>query len=448
MFGSGATTEVERSEAELCQGAADLNAALCRWLEQLAAFDRAKGYEVAECRSCAHWLNWKCGVAVGEAREQVRVARALKELPVVREAFAGGQLSFSQVRPITRVATADTEAALVELARHGTATHLQQVVRAWRRVAAADEAAAADRQYAERFVRWLWDDDGSLVMRGRLPAEDRAAVVAALQAAADETASGQAQSPLAVDDGTEAEDRGEDEGRPDPAQAAAQRSADALVVLAESFLAHGAESGTGGERVQVVVHVNAATLSDDTGERCELEGGPALAAETARRLGCDASVVAITNGPDGPLDVGRKQRTIPTAMRRALRARDGGCQFPGCTEVRFVDGHHIHHWGQGGPTRLDNLVEVCRRHHRALHEGRWRITVGGTGLRFTHLDGRVLKAGPVGARGDPNRPGGQNRQLGLDVGADTCVPRWAGERLDLGLAIDALACLRGIHKLE
>lgn len=427
----------------MCQGAADLNAALCRWLEQLALFDRAKGYEAAECRSCAHWLNWKCGVALAEAREQVRVARALEELPTLRAAFAAGQLSFSQVRSITRVATPSTEEALVQLARHGTASHLQRVVRAWRRVAAADEAAAADRQYAERFLRWLWDDDGSLVLRGRLPAEDGAAVVAALQAAADGMEPEEDKTSGA--DRDEAGAPGDDEAAADPAQKAAQRSADALVGLAESFLAHGGES----RRAQVVVHVDALTLADDSGERCELDGGPALAAETARRLGCDASVVAIVEGPNGPLDVGRKQRSIPTAMRRALRARDGGCRFPGCTQVRFVDGHHIHHWAQGGPTSLDNLVQLCRRHHRALHEGRWRITVGSGGsggsgaLRFTDPHGRVLETGPVCARGDPSRPVGANRQLGLEIGADTCVPRWAGERMDLGLAIDALVCLSG-----
>jgi hypothetical protein len=148
------------------------------------------------------------------------------------------------------------------------------------------------------------------------------------------------------------------------------RRADALGLLAESFLKLGPAALNGGERNHIVVHVDADVLQAREGGRCELDDGPAIPVETARRLSCDASVVRILESGDGePLDVGRRTRTIPSALRRALKSRDQGCVFPGCTHKRYVDGHHIHHWAEGGETKLSNLVSLCRTHHRAVHEG-------------------------------------------------------------------------------
>jgi hypothetical protein len=119
------------------------------------------------------------------------------------------------------------------------------------------------------------------------------------------------------------------------------------------------------------VHVDAQTLIERTAGRCEVDEGPSVAAETLRRLACDASLVTIIEDPRGePLDVGRKTRAIPPALRRALASRDKGCRFPGCMHVRYVDGHHVRHWVDGGETKLSNLVSLCRFHHRAVHEGR------------------------------------------------------------------------------
>jgi hypothetical protein len=107
----------------------------------------------------------------------------------------------------------------------------------------------------------------------------------------------------------------------------------------------------------------------------------AVVAETVRRLACDATASRVTVGPSGePLDVGRAVRTIPPAMRRALVVRDGGCRFPGCDRPpEWTDGHHLRHWADGGETKLDNLVLLCRRHHRVVHEGRWRLSRGEDG---------------------------------------------------------------------
>ena len=144
-----------------------------------------------------------------------------------------------------------------------------------------------------------------------------------------------------------------------------QRRADAFGLLAESALAADLDRGAAGDRYQVVVHVDEDVLRDDAGTgQSVLEDGTHVPAETARRIACDASRVVMRHGPDGTvLDVGRKTRTIPPAIRRALAARGRTCRFPGCS-CRHCDVHHVRHWAAGGATRLDNLLLLCRRHHR------------------------------------------------------------------------------------
>jgi hypothetical protein len=125
---------------------------------------------------------------------------------------------------------------------------------------------------------------------------------------------------------------------------------------------------------QIVVHVAEETLRDKTAGCCEFEDGPSMAAETARRLSCDASIVRLVENADGePLNVGRKTRTISAPLRRLLIARDKGCRFPGCANSRYVDAHHIEHWANGGETKPSNLVSLCRFHHRVVHEGGFTI---------------------------------------------------------------------------
>jgi 5-methylcytosine-specific restriction endonuclease McrA len=182
-------------------------------------------------------------------------------------------------------------------------------------------------------------------------------------------------------------------------------------------------------------------LSDEARERSEFEDGPALSAETVRRLGCDASVVRIIERDGHPLSVGRRKRTIPAALRRALRSRDGGrCCFPGCTHLRFLHAHHIRHWAHGGLTSLDNLVQLCSHHHRLVHEGGFAVERAGPhGVRFRRPDGRPIaeqpRAAPVNGPGLEHR----NRGVGVSVDAKTCMPRSAGDSIDYGLAVELLA---------
>ena len=182
----------------------------------------------------------------------------------------------------------------------------------------------------------------------------------------------------------------------------------------------------------MLVHVDAAALSGtENGGRCELDDGAPLAAQTARRLACDASIVRLLERDGKPLRIGRKTRAIPPAVRRALRTRDRGCRFPGCTARRFIDAHHIEHWANGGTTDLENLVQLCSAHHRLLHEGGYGIRrrTGG-GLTFLRTDGRPIPDCPTAPPGRPARLRPTRRP-------DACVPL-SHDRLDLELAVDAM----------
>ena len=231
---------LERLESEITELAAHLNAAECRWLLLVAEFDRREGWATWECRSCASWLNWKCGIDLGAARERVRVARRLGELPSITAAFGAGQLSYSKVRALTRVATTDNEEALLEMARAGTASHLERIVRAYRAALGREDLDQANHVHEQRFVEWHCDDDGALVVRARLSAEQGALVHKALELAAraEEGVSAETSERLST----------------------TQRRADALALVAESFVAHGPAGLRGGDRHLVTVHVDAGVL--------------------------------------------------------------------------------------------------------------------------------------------------------------------------------------------
>jgi uncharacterized protein DUF222 len=223
------------------------------------------------------------------------------------------------------------------------------------------------------------------------------------------------------------------------APSAAARRADALVLMADTLLANGPAQRTS-DRFQVVVHVDAETLGDAApGGRCEIEGGAPIAVETARRLACDAGLVPLLEASGQPMSVGRKTRAIPPALRRALASRDRGWRFPGCCERRFVDSHHLRHWAHGGETRLGNLVQLCRHHHRLLHEGGYTVEGRPDGeLTFRRPDGRRLPAGPTPPPGCSRALARDHGRRGRVVAAEACVPEWAGERVDLPAAVDAV----------
>ena len=415
------TLSLSELEAQITELAGHLNAANHRWLLLIAEFDRREGWADGSTQSCAHWLTWKCGLDRGAAREKVRVAHALASLPLISASMARGALSYSKVRALTRVATPDNEETLLMIALHGTADHVEKLVRQYRRAQEAAELSREAQQFALRKLSYFYDDDGSLVINARLPAESGAVLVKALE--------------LATDDFWRADVSAE---TPEP-PTLVQRRADALALFAETFLKHGYNTLSGGERQQIVIHVDAETLAQGTPGRCEIEDGPAVAAETARRLSCDASVVRIIEDDAGqPLNVGRKTRTIAPAIRRALRSRDRGCAFPGCTHSRFLDGHHVQHWADGGETKLSNLVLLCRFHHRQVHEGGVKLRVLDDGaLRFHNANGKRFDAQQV-TTGDANTLIHEHHCCGPAIDAHTAVTKWRGETMDYGLAVGCL----------
>ena len=499
---------------------AQINAANHRLLRLIAEFDRCGGWrEQGTFRSCAHWLVAHCGITLGAAREKVRVARQLAVLPEVNEAFSEGELSYSKVRAITRVATPENEGFMVHLAQENSAGHLERLVSRYEPVAdpvlaglmdwgpdgiaasddsadegervgagLADEAAghgAAPSPDTEalhdlaRELYWFQDEEGRWVMHARFPPEQGQLVIKALQAVVRPLAEerqeqweakrkarmqavarkllqrGSAKSDSAVEGapsqsgpdvgaagGTDRSlhgaastvrvspelHTGDSCSGSSPGETSEKLSAetlsdhlvyaraeekisaetfsqhmnqvraDALVSVMEHFLATGPDypglqSLKGSERCQVVLHVDVNTLREQrsgvccTHGRAHFEDKPWLSPATARRLSCDASLVTVLeDGAGKVLNVGRKSRIVPERIRRALRERDGVCQYPGCQESEYVDAHHIQHWAEGGETRLDNLVTLCRFHHRQLHRGCFDIRLNGNSAEILAPD--------------------------------------------------------------
>ena len=420
---------IRELEAQITELAGHLNAANHRWLVLIAEFDRRNGWSDGATRSCAHWLSWKCGLDLGAAREKVRVARAIESLPKISVAMSNGQLSYSKARALTRVATPVIEDVLLNVALHGTTHHVETLVRQFRRVQEVQELSREQRQYSQRRLTYFHDNDGSLVVKLQLTAESGALFLKAIEAALPEI-------PL-PDDCKDSLHVSAETSTP------AMRRADALVVMTESFLQHGAGAMKGGDRHQVVVHIDEATLRKGEAGRCEIDDGPAIPVETARRFACDCSKVEITEDEQGePLDVGRKTRSIPPALRRALAARDKGCVFPGCNHKRYVDGHHVEHWADGGETKLSNLATLCRFHHRAVHEGGIKMQRCDDGAwRFTNARGESLHGcapGHTQPLADWRDLPAAHEKSGIKVDSGTATTGWRGERMDYGIAIDSL----------
>ena len=424
---------------ELC---ACIYAATYKLLVLIRQFDEQGGWHQPGLCSCAHWLNFQCGIGMNAAREKVRVAHALKDLPLISTAFEKGEVSYSKVRAMTRIADESNEDYLLMIARHGTAWHMEQLVSKYRRAKRQQETDTANEQHKHRELQHYYDADGCMVIRARLPAEQGALIVKALELAMDNAFKEPVEA--AVGAGPARDSRSESPaGAGSHKGASAEtrepigaRRADALAEMAESYLNNDDNPGSSADRYQVVVHVSA--------ETSHLDDGPRVSAETSRRIACDCSALKLVEDADGePLSIGRKSRSIPPAIRRALRFRDKGCRFPGCTRQRFVDGHHIRHWADGGETSLENLVLLCRHHHRLVHEGGYGCERTSDGkIVFTAPDEQVLPESAELPGVDPDRE--LNAWLhaamtAFDIDPETCRPHWyAGDTMDWHMAVGAL----------
>lgn len=382
-----ADAPTEWLEREIGELAAQIAAATCRWLGLVAEFERRGAHEAWGFHSCGAWVAWRCALDPRSAREHVRVARALEGLEQVRACFGRGELSYSKVRAITRIATPEIESELLEMARWATASQLERLVRGYRRAVSVDDAEAAHRN---RFLATEWDEDGSLVIRGRLSPEDGALFLKAIEAGQQAIHEREVAAAVCSQGGS---------AEPEPGSAVGEHPrvnrADALLEVAERSLAGGSGPRPAGERHQVVVHAEAQVLAGEAEEAgCHLEDGPAICAESARRIACDASLLPVLHGPKGELDVGRKSRVIPT--------RDAQC------------------------------AAAARR--RALPHG---------SLVFRRPDGRVVPRVPSPARGSTSGLRDGNRLAEVEVFPGALRSLGRGERYDRGLAVEGLLARAG-----
>lgn len=314
-------------------------------------------------------------VSRGEARARIRAAAEVlpgrglggapvaPKLPATAAAVAEEAIGAADVTVIRSILAripahvGDEQRAEVEaeLARHARTLDAGQLAVLGKRILAYLDQDGPRPKDPVKTRRWLrfGDRDGGVELTGWLDREAAEIVRSAL-------------SPLAAprpSTDTEIDLR-----------TASQRDADALVELAQRALTEGELPTEGGERPQVVVTVSLPVLQGRIGMGSLALGGP-INADVARRLACDAEIIPVVLGSRGELlDVGRASRSVPTAIRRAVIVRDGGCAFPGCSvPARWCDIHHVTHWADHGPTSIGNCVTLCGRHHRLLHHSDWRI---------------------------------------------------------------------------
>ena len=364
---------IDELDAAIGRLVRQMNVHSYRMLVLVREFDDRFGWKKWSFKCCAEWLAWRCSFELSTAREKVRTAHALRRLPAISKAFADGRLSYSKVRALTRVADLHQEDLLLQYALQATVDDVEERCRQIRNVA-PESAHHALRAWAGRSLT-MWRDEGRGLMRFtvEVPIEEGELISRALDCA---VAAGEVSTEIDP----------EAAGELKRARWCAQQ-ADALVAVVKSDLGggHAEDGGATADHYQVVVHADAKAVKGGTG--CS-----DLPIDTVKRLLCDGSLVLVAEDDKGnPLDVGRKQRTVSTALRRALYARDRKCTFPGCQRKRYLDGHHLKPWFEGGETVPANMTLLCEYHHKLLHEGAFSVVKEEDAtLRFVTADGRTI----------------------------------------------------------
>ncbi|HEV7465786.1 MAG TPA: DUF222 domain-containing protein [Candidatus Dormibacteraeota bacterium] len=363
-----------------------IHATMAQFSELVCAFEDSGEWQGAGMRSCADWLIVHGGFDRHTADALLRAGHAARELPEIGEAFSAGDLSLNKVRSLSTVATAEDQELWVELARQASPPQLARMCRESRNVELIDAPERAQAQREQRGLRFRWDELGMLRLSGALPSEEGALVRAVVESFERRLAAERSARPV----------------EPDPAEdPPAALRADALVMACHA--ASGGDPGSSGPRpsaVQMVVHVDAGVLTGETPNgRCHVENGPALSTAVARRLGCEAEVVTLTERDGLPIDAGRARQIVSPRKRRAVQSRDGICRFPGCAvPANRTQPHHIDHWFDLGPTETWNLVSLCGYHHHRHHDGEFDIRRTAEGdLRFETRDRRLIGTATGGA---------------------------------------------------
>jgi Domain of unknown function (DUF222) len=418
---------------QIAEQAVHLDAAMHRLLTDLRRFDEAKGWHAQGFPSCAHWLSYRVGWDLGTARERVRVAKALVDLPRVDAALAEGKLSYSKARAITRVATPVIEPKLLQYAEVCTASQLESICRKFHAAerTLVDPNAPLPRD-DERYVSISSTSSGMVCVKAFLRADEAAllqqVIVEAARHCTREERSENSPAPVAESPDVSAEDR-EAAANSIPATASRRLNrADGLMAVVQSYARGGspqrspvemiittpiealrgqrasgdpAGSGSGSGSASDSASASASDRGATIPVAIVAETGTCLSPDTVRRLACDCGVVEATVDSHGaPLSVGRKTRTIPAAIKRALLLRDRTCRFPGCDHRLFLDGHHLRHWADGGETSLANTTLLCSAHHSYVHERGYRIIQHETGT-LTFLDPRGKPVVAVPPRPSP-----------------------------------------------
>jgi hypothetical protein len=405
-------------EHEICEGSAHAHATMAKVARACATFDEIGGWCDGGIRSFAHWLTINTGFDTHTSKELLRVGQALNSLPRIAEAFTAGQLSFDKVRQVTLTATPASDQIMLEIAQGASGDQLARICAALRRIADADAPKQAEDRLSLRGLWTQWDENGMLELKAKLTPEDAAVVQAALESIA-----GSRPVPAETDDGVK-----------DPADDRwAARRSDALVAMCDHVLASGTNGLVkSGASTQVVVHVDVGVLTGESPDgRCFVACGSPLSTGAARRLGCDAEVIAVTERDGLPIDVGRKQRLVTDRQRVALHVRDRFCRFPGCAvPAARTEAHHHEHWALGGETNLANLLLLCGFHHRRHHDGAYEIRKTADGFVFETSDGLPIlppSLDPVVLEPNP------------DIGPLTAWSQWGGARMDFDYTVTVIA---------
>jgi hypothetical protein len=509
-------SDLESLGDRIAEHAAHLDAATHRLLTDIRQFDSECGWYSQGARTCAQWLSWRLGWDPGTAREHVRVAHRLGELPLIDDSLRRGETSYSKVRAMTRVATPANEEMLLEESRYTTGAQLERICRKYASIQRHDDGYGPKDDMERRYVSRRDTADGMVDITARLHPEEAAIVWAALERIAGErciardlatayaeerSKSVSAETPAGESPprAHEANHAGIEIDPPRETERPRRRSqhsqptqfdrADALVAIAEETV-----RGTRADRspIELTITVTPETLrvppaspspsttttpatssaydltcpAPDAAEPslvgwarlrlapggaeplqpdpCDVgcfSDGTCVTPHAARRLACDCGVVGVVTDDQGiQLSVGRRKRTIPGPMKKALIRRDITCRFPGCCVRVFLQGHHIEHWIDGGETKLDNMLSMCHWHHRFVHEYGYTTSINGNGeLEFRDDRGCLVESIPKPARpANLGWPAILSANEALQITNETLACGWDGLPVDYHLAIDAL----------
>jgi hypothetical protein len=437
----------EALEVEILTMAGQINAAQYLFIKLLFEFDEQGGWQGDGIISFAHWLNWKVGMGMMMGREKIRVARTLSDLPLINKAFSSGAISYSKVRAMTRVATPENEEFLLQIAEYGTANQMEVLVRKYQHCKRLQDLNEEECWEQQKDLSWYQDETGMYVINALLPPEEGALVIKALEIIQSENKRKKAHEIEVNVDSNNVSAETFCEGM--AMEDIQTDRASALIHLAESYLSGSRLDGASnslGEKYQVFLHINANAANLDwkvnQGDNCNIDHKRFLTPSVAKRLACDASLTTVLEDDQGNvLNIGRRSRIVPRAMSHALRIRDAGCRFPGCSQNYYTDSHHIKHWAQGGETSMENLVTLCRFHHGLLHKGPshkdgYRLARDGAGdLVFTNNRNEIITQSFFPQFEDDRCA---NDCLDLSINEHRVKSKWQGDSMDIQYTLQCM----------